>query len=248
MTTVQVQTGPVEALYRTDRAVLIGHTNPAIAGALAHAIHQLGLTSIPAFDADQTRAHLNGGIGIQLTVVLLDTRLAPDTLDDLILTARRHTRAAIMTLWPRPGHSEQGLAIDAQLGLDTPVESIAALTYTLAHRWHHAERHTLSWGPLRLDPATHEAHAGTRRLELTSAQFRILATLITAAGAIVSATDIANSLYGTNHPSDSHRIRAHIVRLRRQLRDTNPATAALLVTVRSEGYRLTYPTSGRDHV
>lgn len=93
-------------------------------------------------------------------------------------------------------------------------------------------------GSLALDAATRMASWLGETLPTTAAQFDLLLVLARAAGAAVRTEDLAATLYGTHLPGDTERVRAHVLRLRRQLRDAGDRPPGAIVTVRGYGYRL----------
>lgn len=228
-------------------SALLALADPATVGPLAQAMQRKGLVSLLAFDVDQVRARL-ADQPLDITVVLLDTRLIAGNVPQAVAAIRRHTGVDVLALHPGTdplvptaagGGTAEGVAA---LPLGTPVESIADRAQVMA-RSHQGNgwRPVLRWGDLRLDPASRTAYIGRAPLRLTPSQFAALGRLIDAAGAVVRIDQIADAIYGRGHPLDSQRVRAHIVRLRRALREVRPQTADLLVTVRSHGYRMMPP-------
>lgn len=237
-TACQDQTATVESA--TPASALLAVADPAMVGELAHALHEVGLFSLLAFDTDQVLARLQNRPFDDIAVALIDVRLAPDAVDDLVAAVRTQTRAPILVL--RGADSGVNDDADAQLPLTAAAGLVATRAHELAHsRDRSTIRPVLQWGELHLDPATHEVGVGATPLILTSAQFRILALLVGAQGAVVGTGELALAIYGRSHCLDSQRVRAHIVRLRRQLRDARPDQPDLVVTVRAAGYRLGPP-------
>ncbi|HEX5497515.1 MAG TPA: winged helix-turn-helix domain-containing protein [Mycobacteriales bacterium] len=233
-------------------SALLALADPATVGPLAEAMQRNGLVSLLAFDANQVLARLSDQ-PLDVSVILLDTRLVAGNIDQAVAAIRRLTQADILTLHPSSGATGPGAgaAVDA-LPLGTPVASIAARAHTLAraHRGNGPHR-LLRWGELRLDRTTQAAYIGRDPLRLTPSQFAALGRLVDADGAVVRIDQIADAIYGRGHPLDSQRVRAHIVRLRRAMRAVRPQVAELLVTVRSHGYRMMPPATpaedaGRD--
>lgn len=222
---------------------LLGHTDPTAAGPLAHAVHDVGLVSVLAFDTGQIRTYLaqrRSDVG----VAVLDTRLAPGEVDVLVSGVRQRTDAAILTLLAGPTGNGSDDGADAHLPLDTPAGTIAAHARALAAAAHQRVRTPpLSWGRLHLDLETWEASVGGTILALTTAQFLALTLLIKEGGSVVSADRLAAEMFGmTQRHADTARVRAHIGRLRKRLRTGGGADLAdLLVTVRGHGYRLLPP-------
>lgn len=222
---------------RATRSALLALADPAMVGSLAKATQRVGLFSVLAFDLSQLRERLTDR-SLDVAVVVLDARLTGD-VDDLVGVIRGHSGASVLTL--HPGSRFTPASPDA-LRLDTPADTVAGRALELARRYRgHRADEVLSWGELRIVPATRAAYVGRTPLPLTPSQFAAMRILVEAGGAVVGIDQIATAMYGTGHPLDSPRVRAHIVRLRRVLRASRPQLANLLVTVRSEGYRLLPP-------
>jgi two-component system response regulator RegX3 len=96
---------------------------------------------------------------------------------------------------------------------------------------------TLEWGPLRLDMRRREALWHGRRVEMTRLEFRILATLVVAAGGVVTRDDLYRMVWRQASPDDGERIVAHIRRIRAKL-ESDPTHPKFLLTARGEGFRL----------
>lgn len=90
----------------------------------------------------------------------------------------------------------------------------------------------LAWGPLRLDPDSHEAWANGALLELTLTEFRLLALLLAAQGRVVTREEILREVWGGQA---GRALDVHMRRLRGKLQEAGPAS---VVTIRKVGYRL----------
>lgn len=93
------------------------------------------------------------------------------------------------------------------------------------------------WGPIELDARRHEARWYDRPLALTPAQFRILAVLVHARGAVVTRTHLCHRALDGVGPGNYERLDAHLRRIRRLL-EPDPSHPEFLLTVRGAGLRL----------
>lgn len=86
---------------------------------------------------------------------------------------------------------------------------------------------------LRLDLRRHEAHRGTRRLELTPVEFRLLHHLVRNAEIVMSKDRILEDVWGFDAVGHHTRLETYVSYLRRKLGDP-----PVIVTVRGIGYVL----------
>jgi two-component system response regulator PhoP len=93
----------------------------------------------------------------------------------------------------------------------------------------------LQCGPIALDPRTQEVTVNTRRVELTSFEYRILEYLIHHAGEVISKTELTERLYAQDFDRDSNTIEVFIGRLRRKLDPDDQIKP--IETLRGRGYR-----------
>ncbi|MGI8964024.1 MAG: response regulator transcription factor [Thermomicrobiales bacterium] len=101
-----------------------------------------------------------------------------------------------------------------------------------------ADAHTpvLTWGPLRLDPATREVWRGDEPVPLPNKEFRILECLMRRPAMVHTRTMIADQVWDYDFPNMTNVIDVHIRQLRRKL--DRPDAPGIIETVRGAGYRL----------
>jgi len=92
-------------------------------------------------------------------------------------------------------------------------------------------------GPLRLDPARHEARLDTVLLDLTALEFDLLHTLAGQAEVVLTREQLLAQVWGYEYHDDLRVVDAVVKRLRAKLRLAAPTTE-VLVTVRGVGYKL----------
>ncbi len=93
----------------------------------------------------------------------------------------------------------------------------------------------LEFGPLRLDPASHEVLLDGAPVALSAREFAILEALMERPRGVLSRAQIEERLYGWDEEVASNAVEVHVHNLRRKLGD------GLIRTVRGLGYSL-----GRD--
>jgi DNA-binding response OmpR family regulator len=97
-------------------------------------------------------------------------------------------------------------------------------------------------GGIELNPQTREVRKSKIPVEMTSAEFEILETLMRSAGSVVSRDELAAILYHREASPFERTIDVHISHLRRKL---ETADRALIQTVRGVGYIFVVP---EEHV
>ncbi|WP_075662047.1 response regulator transcription factor [Streptomyces acidiscabies] len=91
-------------------------------------------------------------------------------------------------------------------------------------------------GDLLLDATRHTARAGQADVGLSPAEFRLLATLVAADGALVSRRDLVRAAWPDGAQVSDNTLDQYLSRLRRKLREAGSALS--LTTVRGIGHRL----------
>jgi DNA-binding response OmpR family regulator len=75
-----------------------------------------------------------------------------------------------------------------------------------------------------------------RTIPLTKTEFRLLSTLATARGAVVTREQLLERVWDYGYFGDTRLLDVHIRRLRRKI-EPDPGRPRLIVTVRGVGYR-----------
>jgi two-component system OmpR family response regulator len=88
---------------------------------------------------------------------------------------------------------------------------------------------------LRLDPVSHAATAGSRRVTLTPTEFRLLARLMARPGEAVRRRDLTRAGWPHGAIVRENTLDAYVARLRRKLKQLEQAE---IVTVHGVGYRI----------
>lgn len=91
----------------------------------------------------------------------------------------------------------------------------------------------LRTGGLTIDPGRHEVMAGSRAIELTATEFRLLQFMAGRPGRVFSRQQIVDGVKGEDYPVTDRSVDVQVVGLRRKLGDH----AACIETVRGVGYR-----------
>jgi DNA-binding winged helix-turn-helix (wHTH) protein len=157
----------------------------------------------------------------------------------VLTTLRAATPAPIVVLGFVPGDGAAALApgISGLLGADAPAADVVGTVVTAIARSGQADE-VVSCVDLVVDLRNFEAWQGTRRLDLTPTELRVLATLVAAQGDLVTKRELQKAAWGSASPHDDNRLQAHIRRLRAKLDGAFAAGGCRVRTVRGLGFRL----------
>lgn len=94
----------------------------------------------------------------------------------------------------------------------------------------------LEVGPLRMDLGAHEVWVRGEEVRLPLREFRLLHYLAENAGRVLTRAQLLDEIWGLDFVGDPKTLDVHIKRLRSRLEE-DPATPALILTVRGLGYK-----------
>lgn len=92
-------------------------------------------------------------------------------------------------------------------------------------------------GTLRVDLERRQVFVAENEVHLTPIEFRILATLITHAGKVVTHRQLLKEVWGPESVFENHYLRVYMTHLRRKI-EPNPAQPQFILTDPGVGYRL----------
>jgi len=155
-------------------------------------------------------------------MVLLDLGL-PKQDGVAVLRALRAggSRVPVIVLTARDATADRVAGLDA--GADDylvkpfQLSELLARMRAVTRRQGPAVGPVLSNGLLTLDPATHEADAGSGPVRLTGREFALLQALLVRPGAILSRRELESRIYGWNEEVESNAVEFLIHSLRRKL-------------------------------
>ena len=122
----------------------------------------------------------------------------------------------------------------------SPRELVARLHALLRRSRPEREPGLIEVGALRVDPGTHEASYGGRRLVLTPREFDLLAFLARSPGRVHSREELLRKVWGYDYVGETRTVDVHVRRLRLKL----VAGARLIQTVTGAGYKMVAPRDG----
>ena len=222
-------------VLRRGRVLVVCGSDDA-AGAIAHALTDLDLIPVLAFDADSARRTADG---VSCNIAVLDVSVVDGSPLSLIRDLAELVGAGVLVLGATEEPADRLFDAGAFLlgSSDWSGLHVAArISNRLRVRPPMESRPNLAWGPLALDPAMRLAWWEGNALSVTPTEFKVLVTLILAKGAVVSKSDLQSQLWGTTTALDDKRLEAHVRRLRSKLGDVQ--RSPFLLTVRGQGYRL----------
>jgi two-component system OmpR family response regulator len=225
--------------------VTIVEDDPDVRALLAHSLGMNGYK----VTALETGAEIeNVLIADPADLVILDVGLPG--MDGLTITQkiRRHSDVAIIIVSGRGDLTDRvvGLEIGADDYITKPFEPreiLARVRSVLRRGRAHAAPQQADSGHVvfkfddwSLDVTAQAlTGAGGQPVALTSGEFRLLETLVTRAGRVLSRDQLMDACYGNDSPAFDRSIDVCVARLRKKLLD-NPRNPATIRTVRNGGY------------
>jgi two-component system OmpR family response regulator len=214
--------------------ILLIEDDPVLGGAVREHVASLGYGVDWMKRLDNSREAL---ATVPYELVLLDLNLPDGRGLDLLRELRQKGNSAaviILTAQDQIASRIEGLNSGADDYLVKPFDlsELSARVAAVARRYGGNPNPLLKLGELDIDIARRFISAGGKPVELTAREWAVLERLIRHPNALVTKSDIEDSLYEFGAEVESNAVEVYISRLRKKLgRDS-------IRTLRGEGYRM----------
>ena len=220
--------------YATQRRILIIEDDPRMLGLLCQGLREIGHTVMPASNGE---AGLELAINFAFDVIVLDIGLPCRNGYDVTIALRAQKKSVpILMLTARDTEDDiiRGLDLGADDYLIKPFSfpELVARVHGLAR----LSRRESSATSLVLDPVWLTVRRDRTVIQLTRAEFLLLASLNQRAGEPVARQSLVESIWGTEQPIHSNNLDVLVNALRGKL--DGPYRTKMILTVRGVGYRL----------
>jgi two-component system KDP operon response regulator KdpE len=177
-------------------------------------------------------------------VVILDLGLPDGDGVDFIRDLRTWSAIPVIVLSARVHETEKIKALDAGADdyLTKPFgvgELLARVRAVLRRKIGTAAEKpsVFRFGDVEVDLASRLVRKGSAEVHLTVIEYRLLSTMISNVGRVLTHRQILHEVWGSSHETHTHYVRTHMAHLRRKLED-DAAQPRHLVTETAVGYRL----------
>lgn len=179
----------------------------------------------------------------QPDMVILDIMLPEMDGMEVLQHIRRESDVYVIMLTARSEEFDRvmGLTIGADDYLTKPFSprELVARVKVILRRGRSTtpdERQLLSFKHLKIDTARHEVERDGAQIELTALEFRLLVTLATYAGMVLSREQLLEQVWGYDFYGEERVVDVHIGHIRQKL-ETDPTDPQFIITVRGVGYK-----------
>ena len=214
--------------------LLLVEDDPMLGDAMQRVLQQESFAVDWARDGEEAELALNA---VEYDLVLLDLGLpGKNGLDVLRDLRKRKDSKPVIILTARDAVSDRIAGLDS--GADDYMvkpfdpDELAARIRALLRRRDGRVEPIITFGPLALNPATHELCSYGKAIRLSLREFSIISLLLERPGATISREQLEERLYGWNEEVESNAIEVHIHNLRKKI------GVNLIRTIRGVGYQM----------
>jgi two-component system KDP operon response regulator KdpE len=222
-----------------SETVLVVDDDAQILRALRTSLRAHGYDVVTASDGESA---LHEAATSAADVVVLDLGLPDMDGTEVFRRLRAWTEVPVIILSVRDSQEEKVGALD--LGADDYLTKPFGIEELLA-RMRAVQRRTkpddaaaavLRFGPLEVDLAREQVHLDGRPLRLTPIEYKLLTTMASNAGKLLTHRFLLQKVWGPSYGTESHYLRVFMRQLRRKLGD-DPGRPRYIVTEPGLGYR-----------
>ena len=225
------------------KQILVVDDEPRIAEICRDYLKRAGFEVITAANGDDALALARSR---QPDLIVLDLKLPGRDGLDVTRALRQRSNVPIIMLTARIEESDK--LVGLELGADdyltkpfSPRELVARVRAVLRRGESAAvQSEVVRAADVTLDVPRRKTQVGARRVELTSSEFQLLATLMRQPGRVFTRSQLLDSLRGEEGESFERAVDAHVKNLRRKI-EPDPKKPRYLQTVYGVGYRFAEP-------
>ncbi len=176
-------------------------------------------------------------------LVVLDVMLPGMDGLEVLQQMRRESEVYVLMLTARSEEADRvvGLTVGADDYLTKPFSprELVARIKAILRRGRSAstgDDAPLVFAHVHIDPQRHQVRRGTENIALTALEFKLLQTLATYAGMVLSREQLIERVWGYDFYGDERVVDVHIGRIRQKL-EADAANPRHVLTVRGVGYK-----------
>lgn len=176
-------------------------------------------------------------------LVVLDVMLPGMDGLEVLQHIRRESEAYVLLLTARSEEADRviGLTVGADDYLTKPFSprELVARVKAILRRGRSAtpgDESVLRFAHVRIDSQRHQVWRDGQEIDLTALEFRLLKTLASYAGVVLSREQLLERVWGYDFYGDERVVDVHIGRIRQKL-EPDPANPRHILTVRGVGYK-----------
>ncbi|HEX2621310.1 MAG TPA: response regulator transcription factor [Phototrophicaceae bacterium] len=176
-------------------------------------------------------------------VVILDIMLPEMDGIEVLQQIRRESDVYVMMLTAKSEEFDRvlGLTVGADDYLTKPFSprELVARVKAMLRRGRNTiqdDKQIFTFKHLKVDTGRHEVERDGQKIELTALEFKLLATLVTYAGMVLSREQLLERVWGYDFYGEDRVVDVHIGHIRQKL-EIDPSDPQFVITIRGVGYK-----------
>jgi two-component system, OmpR family, response regulator RegX3 len=240
---VSSQTLPTPTEARKPLVLLV-EDEPALADTVAYSLRREGMDVAVARDGDQAMERFRSD---RPALVLLDLMLPRLSGLDVCRLIRAESTVPIVMLTAKDSEADKVAGLE--IGADDYVTKPFSMRELVSRVRAHLRRmemvtpvaagtgaHSLSGGPVVLDPERHEVRVNGEIVSFTPKEFELLLEFLLAKGRLLTRDFLIGEVWGADYVGDTKTLDVHVKRLRQKI-EADPHRPRHIHTVRGLGYK-----------